>query len=343
MAAQRAFTAPFNKELPGATGVEVPAVTQSSGGSSSEDSASISGTVVDANGSEVQDANVALKSLNGAEARSQRSGSDGGFTFTSLAAGSFKLVVSGPGWGTFISPAIELHAGDFRLVPNVILPLTSSTVVRVVANREQLAEEQVHIAEQQRVLGVFPNFSSSYDWNAPPLGSKQKFQLALRSLLDPMAFVGAGAAAGLQQEANQFAGYGSGTEGYAKRFGAVYTNDFTARMLAHAVFPSLFHQDPRYFYKGTGGIRSRAFYAISAAVMTRSDDGRWEPNYSYLLGVFAAGGISNLYYPPQNRGALLTFTNGLVDVGNDAAGNLLREFVLKRFTSKARFNGAGQP
>lgn len=77
--------------------------------------------------------------------------------------------------------------------------------------------------------------------------------------------------------------------------------------------------------------------------MTRSDDGRWEPNYSYLLGVFAAGGISNLYYPPQNRGALLTFTNGLVDVGNDAAGNLLREFVLKRFTSKARFNGAGQP
>lgn len=192
MAAQRAFTAPFNKELPGATGVEVPAVTQSSGGSSSEDSASISGTVVDANGSEVQDANVALKSLNGAEARSQRSGSDGGFTFTSLAAGSFKLVVSGPGWGTFISPAIELHAGDFRLVPNVILPLTSSTVVRVVANREQLAEEQVHIAEQQRVLGVFPNFSSSYDWNAPPLGSKQKFQLALRSLLDPMAFVGAG-------------------------------------------------------------------------------------------------------------------------------------------------------
>jgi len=317
--------------------------TQDPGGAAVKGTAEISGTVLDANGSSVQDAHVELKNLNGTEPRCEQSGSNGEFTFVDLPAGAFSIVVSGRGWGTFTSPEIELHAGDFRLVSNVILPLTLSTVVRVAANREELAEEQVHIAEQQRVLGVFPNFSSSYDWNAPPLGSKEKFQLALRSLLDPMAFVGAGAAAGLQQEANQFPGYGTGADGYAKRFGAVYTNDFTARMLAHAVFPSLLHQDPRYFYKGTGGIRSRAFYAISAAVMTRGDDGRWEPNYSYLLGVFAAGGISNLYYPPQNRGALLTFTNGLVDVGNDAAGNLLREFVLKRFTSKARLNGAGQP
>ncbi len=283
-----------------------------------------------------------LKSLPGPQTRSEQSDSNGEFTFTGMPSGNFELVVSGEGWGTFVSPEIQLHPGDFHIVPNVVLPLTASAVVRVVADRDQLAEEQVHIAEQQRVLKIFPNFYSSYDWNAPPMGTKQKFQLSLRSLTDPVTFAGVAVTAGFEQQANLFPGYGTGAQGYAKRFGAAYADDFTANLLAYAVFPSVFHQDPRYFYRGTGSFGSRALYAISAAVMARGDTGRWEPNYSYILGSFAAGGISNLYYPASDRGAKLTALNGLVDIGEHAGSNLIREFVLKRFTSRARGDSAGQ-
>ena len=72
-------------------------------------------------------------------------------------------------------------------------------------------------------------------------------------------------------------------------------------MLGGAVFPSLFKQDPRYFYKGTGSISSRALYAIANSVICKGDNERWQPNYSAILGGIAAGGISNLYYPASNR------------------------------------------
>ncbi|MFP5206981.1 MAG: hypothetical protein ACLGP3_06280 [Acidobacteriota bacterium] len=113
--------------------------------------------------------------------------------------------------------------------------------------------------------------------------------------------------------------------------------------MSRAVYPALFHQDPRYFYKGKGSIGARALYAISAPVMTRQDNGKWRPNYSNVLGNFSAGAISNLYYPSSDRGASLVFLNGLADTGGDAAANLVREFILERFTSHVPNGAGGQP
>ena len=330
--------------LPDAPGVSTnekgPATAQTPG----DGSGVVSGTVMDQNGAEVQDAEVVLKDLNGEVVRSGQSGGDGQFTFNGLQPGEFTLVVSGPGWGTYTSPEIQLQAGAFRIVANIVLPLATSTVVRVTADREQLAEEQVHVAEQQRVLGVIPNFYSTYDWNAPPMQAKQKFQLSIRALIDPMEFVAVGAAAGYEQRANIFPAYGTGAEGYAKRFGAAYANNFSGEFLANAVFPSMFHQDPRYFYKGRGSAGSRVLYALSSAVVARGDNGRREPNYSFMLGSFAAGGISNLYYPEADRGAKLMLFNGLADIGGHAGANLMREFILKKLTTRAHGRmGGGQP
>ena len=84
-------------------------------------------------------------------------------------------------------------------------------------------------------------------------------------------------------------------------------------MIGGAILPSLFKQDPRYFYKGTGRITSRAMYAIANSVICKGDNGRWQPNYSGILGGIAAGGISNLYYPASDRsGVELTFDNALI-------------------------------
>ena len=299
-------------------------------------SAFIAGTVLDASGAEVQGARIELSGITGAVSELAQSGGDGQFLLHGLPAGKFKLTVSGTGWGTYVSPEIDLHDGDFRIVPGIVLPLgTAVTQVRVVGDKEELAEEQVHIALQQRVMGVFPNFYSSYDPNAPPLLAKQKFQLAYRSLLDPVTFVGAGAVAGIEQVNNSFPGFGSGAQGYAKRYGAAYADDVTARLLSSALLPTIFREDPRYFYKGSGSARSRAFYAVSAAVIAHGDNGRWKPNYARILGSIASGGISNLYYP-GSRGTTLIFENGLIDLASYAGSNLVREFVLKRFTTHAQ-------
>ena len=90
-------------------------------------------------------------------------------------------------------------------------------------------------------------------------------------------------------------------------------------------------------------IGSRVLYAISTAVIARGDDGRWQPNYSRVLGHFSAAAISNLYYPPSDRGASLVVFNGLAGIGENAVSNLVREFVLKRFTSHVPKGANGQP
>jgi hypothetical protein len=237
-----------------------------------------------------------------------------------------------------------LGANQVLTVPKIALAVSGvSTSVTVSGSKEDLAEEQVQIAIQQRVVGIFPNFYSSYDWNAPPMEARQKLQLGIRSVFDPVSFLGVAAIAGAEQYENVFPAYGSGIEGYGKRYGAALATHVSADLLSRAIYPAIFHQDPRYFYKGNGSIGSRALYAISAAVMARDDDGRWRPNYSNVLGNFSAGAISNLYYPASDRGASLVFLNGLADTGGDAAANLVREFILKRFTSHAPKGAAGQP
>jgi hypothetical protein len=98
------------------------------------------------------------------------------------------------------------------------------------------------------------------------------------------------------------------------------------------------------FHPVRAGYRhSRMLYAISAAVITRGDDGQWKPNYSHVLGTFSAAAISNLYYPPSNRGDSLVLFNGLASTGADAVSNLIREFVLKGITSHVPRGANGQP
>jgi hypothetical protein len=149
--------------------------------------------------------------------------------------------------------------------------------------------------------------------------------------------------AGAQQYVNAFPAYGGGIEGYGKRYGAALANHVSGTLLGRAVYPSIFHQDPRYFYKGKGSVGSRTLYAISTAVIARGDDGRWKPNYSRILGHFSAAAISNLYYPPSDRGGSLVLSNGFAGIGADAVTNLIREFLLKRITSHVPQGANGQP
>uniref|UniRef100_E6QI44 Carboxypeptidase regulatory-like domain-containing protein n=1 Tax=mine drainage metagenome TaxID=410659 RepID=E6QI44_9ZZZZ len=307
------------------------------------DSASITGTVEDANGDVIQGAHVVLSAHNAPD-RAMISGDNGQFTFSDLPTGTYALAVTGPGWGSYLLPNIHVAIGETRSLAHVVLPLSNAvTEVHVGGSPVELSQEQVQIAIQQRALGVFPNFYSSFDWNAPPMLTKQKYALAFRSMIDPVTFIGSGVIAGVEQAKDTFPGYGQGSVGYARRYGAAYANSFSGRMLGGAVFPALFHQDPRYFYKGSGSVFSRAFYALSTAFITKADNGSWQPNYSHVLGNFTAGALSNLYYPASSRGLSLTLINGALETAGDAGTDFIREFFLRGITSHVPNYNNGKP
>jgi Carboxypeptidase regulatory-like domain len=305
---------------------------------------SISGTVQDANGGAVPGARVTLTPTKGAEERVTLADSDGKFFFGELSAGVFEVTTASPGMELLVHSGIALHANErLELAPMVLAIAGITTEVQVNLPQVELAQEQIKAAEQQRVLGVLPNFYSSYIWDAAPLNTKQKFDLAFHSITDPVEFLGTGIVAGAEQANNTFSGYGQGAQGYAKRYGAAYADDVLGRVIGSAVLPSLLHQDPRYFYKGSGSVRSRIFYAISRAVVTRGDNGQAQPNYSHVLGSFAAGGLSNLYHPAGDRGLALTFSNGFIETASSAVDNLVREFLLRKITPNVPAHEQGQP
>lgn len=304
--------------------------------------ASISGTVFDPHGSVIQGASVSLKNSAGDKLPSVLTGANGEFTFSSLAAEPYRLTVAAPGFGAYNSEAIPLSPGQILTVGNVVLPVTASESVRVSGDPVELAEEQVKIATGQRVLGIIPDFYTSYDWNAPPMRAKQKFKLEMRYMFDPIVFVSVAANAGVEMYNSNWDSFGNGGSGFAKRFGAIYADRTTSRLLATAVLPSIFHEDPRYFYKGTGSVPSRAWYAITSAVIARSDKGKRMPSYSRIFAGFGSAAIASTYYPTAATSAGQIVADGFINIGDHAASNLIREFILKKISTRKGMKQGGQ-
>jgi len=307
---------------------------------------SISGIVQGTNGEIYSGVQVSLKQAGGdsAPALTQKTDENGQFRFTGVAPGAFKLTLSSKGFVTQTVSGV-VQPGENYDAQKIVLPVADITSnVRVTASVAEIAQAQLNFEEKQRVLGVIPNFYVTYDPHAAPLDAKQKFELAWKSSIDPVTWVMTGAVAGVEQADNTFAGYGQGAKGYAKRFAAGYADSFDDTMLAGALLPALFKQDPRYFVKGTGSVSSRFWYAVANAVICKGDNGHWQANYSAILGGLAAGGISNLYYPASDReGLSLTFESAGVGMASGAVQNLFQEFVVKKLTPHLRHDAPPQP
>jgi hypothetical protein len=305
---------------------------------------SINGSVVDSTGAFVAGARVNLTIDEFGIAEENISGAEGQFVFNNLPPGAFRLTVALAGFTTQSSRG-ALQAGESYTVQPITLSVaTASTEVKVTFTRAELAEAELKDEEKQRVLGFVPNFYVTYNPAALPLSPKQKFELAWKATIDPINFGITGGIAGIEQATDTFSGYGQGAQGYGKRYGASYADFLAGTFIGGAILPSLLHQDPRYFYKGTGSRRSRVLYAIANSVICKGDNGRRQMNYSAILGSLAAGGISNLYYPAANRyDATLTFENAAIGIGGTAISNLLQEFVVRKLTRNPPTYASAQP
>jgi hypothetical protein len=183
--------------------------------------------------------------------------------------------------------------------------------------------------KNDRIFGVVPNYRTIENPNIrmAPLSAKGKFKLALEDSFDPYAYVIAGAFAGFGQSKNNPKSWGEESWGpFTKRYAASFADQTSENFMTEAVVPWLLKEDPRYFRLGTGGFFKRTGYAVSRIWVTQTDAGHRTFNFSEILGAGASAGISNFYYPKENR----TLSNNLsqwgVMVGEDTFFNLLKEY-----------------
>lgn len=326
-----------NQVCPGPASSEAEAIEDPQPPVQEKQDANISGTITDENGDVIPDAEVVLDNDGGS--RKTTSNDTGFFEFRNVGPGdSYRLIVTGNEFVTWKSEFRHLDAGQFLIVDNIKLKVESGAVsVTVTASPHEIATEQVRIAEHQRVLGIIPNFMVVYDRNPAPLTAKLKFQLAFRVAVDPVTFIGVAGLAAINQAAST-PNYVEGVKGYGQRAGALYADGFTDLMIGGAILPSLLHQDPRYFYQGTGTRKSRALHALFSPFVCRGDNGKWQPNYSSLGGDLASTAISETYYPASNRGPGLIFGNFLIGTGERMASSLAQEFLLRKLTPSAAKN-----
>jgi len=302
------------------------------------DPAEVNGTVTDTNGDLIPGATVVLDGAAPTDHRTAAANDSAFFQFDGLTPGvPYHLTISANGFENWVSEPITLAAGQFFDVTGIKLKLEASvTSVTVTASTEQIAAQQVRLAEQQRVLGFIPNFYVVYDSkNAVPLTTKLKFQMAYKVSVDPVSILGAATLAGINQAADK-PDYQQGALGYAQRFGAAYADGVTDIMIGGAILPSLLHQDPRYFYQGTGTVKSRMLHAMANPFICRGDNGKSQPNYSSIGGDLISSAISNTYYPASNRGAGLVFENLALSTAERTLSSLVQEFVLRKLTPSAK-------
>lgn len=304
---------------------------------SDEQPGNISGTVTDGENDVIPGATVVLDGPASSSPRTMQTTDNGAFAFTDVPAGGpYHVTVRANGFAIWSSQDVVVNPGQFvNLLAVNLTMMVAATSVTVYASPEQIATEQMKLEEKQRVLGLVPNFYVSYDPDPAPLTAKMKFSLALRAETDPVTFLGAAAVAGMDQ-AGDTPNYPEGAQGFGERLGANYTTGLTDIMIGGAILPSVLHQDPRYFYKGTGTTMSRVLHALSAPFICRGDNGRLEPNYSSLGGDLAAGAISNAYYPSEERGVGPFVSNDLITTGGRMVNGLIQEFLLRGITTGGR-------
>jgi len=295
----------------------------------------IVGTILDQSGSVASGAVVRLTSADKFFSREVVSGDNGQYSFSNVPAGRFDLSVNSTGFGDKAFSA-ELAPGQTYLVAPIVLSVaTVVTGVKVTVDPVEVATEEVKEQEHQRVLGFIPNFYVTYHPDAPPLTTKLKYKLAWRSSTDPVNIFGTAFFAGLQQAGDEYPEFGQGAQGYGKRYGTAYADVIASTFLSGAFFPSLLKQDPRYFYKGSGSMRSRIWRAVSNSIICKGDNGRWQANYSNIAGSFAGAAISSTYYPTTNQ-ASVVLSNGFIRMGESSLAGVMQEFVVRKFMKQSK-------
>ncbi|SEG53317.1 Carboxypeptidase regulatory-like domain-containing protein [Bryocella elongata] len=295
----------------------------------------VAGVITDADGELIPGAKVVVTGPNAADRLTAESDGEGFFVVEGLKPlVAYQISIGETGFADWTSTVTLQQPGQYLYLKEVQLQVAAVVTAVTAATSEEIALQEVHAEEHQRVLGIVPNFMVVYDRNPQPLSARLKYQLAFRSATDAVTIAGSLFIAAIDQ-ASDTPAYQQGLKGYGQRFGAQYAGAFSDVMIGGAVLPSLLHQDPRYFYQGTGTRRSRIRHAMLAPFLCPGDNGKTQFNYSSVGGDLGAAALENLYYPQSNRGVGLVFSTAAITTAGRIASTLAQEFLLRRLTAGA--------
>jgi len=207
---------------------------------------------------------------------------------------------------------------------------------------ERSEKEPPQPPTEPRLFKVIPMENIATRQKEGPLSSREKLGLFFHGARDPFILVPPLLGTGFSEALLDNAGFGWGPAGFGKHYGAATAEEVSSHLFGTWVFPSLLHQDPRYYPKQSGGLASRMAYSVSRVAITRADNGTRQINYSRLAAALASSAISNSYYPEGHRGISHTATTALVSLGVSAGFNLVREFLhdINRLTAKGHWKAA---
>ncbi len=190
----------------------------------------------------------------------------------------------------------------------------------------QPVQPVIPLVEDKRIFGVLPN-NRTTEGSIPfkAITAKQKMTIAFKDSFDYPVYPTAALFATLYQLENQNPSFGQGMAGYAKRFGTAYGDQMIGNMMTEGIFPSLFHQDPRYFRVGEGTKLHRTRMALQQIVICRTDSNHKTFNFSEWGGNAFSTAISNAYYP-DTRNVSDNVSKWLIAVATDSFSNILKEF-----------------
>ncbi|MFY9529931.1 MAG: hypothetical protein WBC04_07785 [Candidatus Acidiferrales bacterium] len=181
--------------------------------------------------------------------------------------------------------------------------------------------------QTKRMFWVIPNFAAvSAHTQLPPLSARGKFVLATQDSVDYSSFVWAGMLAGQSMALKSYPELGHGAAGYGRYYWRAFTDQASGAFFTEALVPSMTHEDPRYYTRGEGGFLHRTAYALSRVVLTKTDSEGISFNFSEVLGNGMEAGLTNLYYPSQERGLRKTAENWGTGLESAALNNLVKEF-----------------
>jgi hypothetical protein len=223
----------------------------------------------------------------------------------------------------FAQPSNQGASGETKSEePSALLPATSAAQDQPPATQENSGGKQ-----SDRILGVIPNYRAvSADAHLPPLSFTGKFKLATEDSFDYSSLLVAGTMAGISQARNQTPEFHQGGAGFGRYFWHSFTDQAVGNYFTEFIVPAATHEDPRYYTLGHGNIFKRTGYSIGRLFITRTDPGGRSFNFSEIVGNGTGAGISNLYYPSQERTWTKTGQKWASQVALDGIFNVMKEF-----------------
>lgn len=190
-----------------------------------------------------------------------------------------------------------------------------------------LKNEHYDRKQTERMFWVVPNFAAvSADTQLPPLTAGGKFSLAMHDSLDYSGFTWTAILAGQSLALRADPELGTGIKGYGRYYWRTFADGVSGTFFTEAIVPALTHEDPRYYTMGHGGFFRRLGYALSRTIITKTDSGGTSFNWSEVVGNLLEAGLSNAYYPPQERGLRQTTRDWGAQMESAVLNNIAKEF-----------------